>query len=174
MEEKLFEIARSGDKEAFVKLINLYKRKLYVIAKARIDNEEDVKDAIQETLLKSYINIKKVKCGDKFNAWITKILINNCNNILRIKGRTPYSYDELELDKYYVDDSEIISVDERSNLFSLINLLKEDEKLIILMYYSQGYTASEISSILNINENTVRTKLKRGKEKIRNNYNNEL
>ena len=42
------------------------------------------------------------------------------------------------------------------------------------MYYSQGYTASEISSILNINENTVRTKLKRGKEKIRNNYNNEL
>ena len=84
----LIKKAIGGDKEAFSKLINEYERKLYIIARSRISNEEDVKDIIQDTIMNAYINLKTLKNIDKFNSWITTILINKCNKFY-IKNNIP-------------------------------------------------------------------------------------
>ena len=83
--EELVEKAKNKDKNAFSELIINVKKELYLVAKLKLKNEDDISDAIQETLLKSYKNIRKLRKNDMFRTWIIKILINECNNIYKRK-----------------------------------------------------------------------------------------
>lgn len=67
--EVLLDIQKAikGDKDAFNRIIAEYEKKLYIIAKSRISSDEDIKDIIQETIMKAYINIHKLKDANKFN-----------------------------------------------------------------------------------------------------------
>lgn len=173
MEENLIRMAKLGDKDAFMDLVDLYRRKLYSIARSRLDQEADVKDAIQETLFQTYKNIGNIKLEKSLNGWVTKVLINNCNDILRSKARLYCSYDDLDCDTYITTEDVFIEVDSDMDLFSLIDFLATDEKTILMLYFAQGYTANEIGELLNMNENTIRTKIRRIKIKIRDKYGNE-
>ena len=88
-DEKLVIKAQNGDKEAFTSLIQKYKKEMYCIAKSRLDTEVDIDDAIQETLYKAYVNIRRLKDPKYFKTWIIRILYNNCSDITRSdKART--------------------------------------------------------------------------------------
>ena len=56
--EELVEKAKSNDEKAFDEIITLTKKEMYLIAKARLKNDEDIADVIQETILLCYKNIK--------------------------------------------------------------------------------------------------------------------
>lgn len=170
MSENLVKMAKLGNKEAFVELIENYRKKLYVIAKSRLNCLEDVKDAVQETLFQTYKCIDTIKHDECFNGWITRILINNCNNILREKQKFFCSYDNLECENYIVDEDVFIEIDSNLDFFSLIDFLNQEEKIIVVLYYSRGYTTNEMGEILDMNENTIRTKLRRIKQKIKERY----
>lgn len=174
MEENLIKKSKEGDKDAFAKLIELYERKLYVIAKSRLDQDADIKDAVQETIYQAYKNIINLRNNDSFNGWVTRVLINNCNNIKREKVRNLYSYDDLECDNYFETNDEYIEIDSNMDFFNLIDFLSQDEKTIVVLYFSQGYTTAEIGQILNINENTIRTRIRRIKIKIKKKYGGEI
>ena len=81
--EELIQKAQKGDREAFTQIILSIRNDLYKIAKTRISNEEDINDAIQETMLEAYKSIKKLKDIKKLKSWVIKILINNCNKIYK-------------------------------------------------------------------------------------------
>ena len=61
----------------------LFKEELYKIAKARLKRDEDVFDAIQETMIVTFKNIKKLKEPSSFKSWLIKILISKSNDIYR-------------------------------------------------------------------------------------------
>ena len=67
MEENLIKRSKEGDKDAFAKLIELYERKLFVIAKSRLDQDEDIKDAVQETIYQTFRNINTLRNDGSFN-----------------------------------------------------------------------------------------------------------
>ncbi|MBO5477906.1 MAG: sigma-70 family RNA polymerase sigma factor [Clostridia bacterium] len=165
MEEILVNMAKSGDKDAFTDLVNKYERKLYVIAQSRVDKEEDIKDAIQDTLLQAYLNIINIKRADSFNGWITQIMLNNCANLLRAQQRMTGVYDVITNDVSYEDN--FLAIDNTVDLFSVVNMFPEEERKILIMYFSEGYTTNEISQMLNINENTIRSKISRMRKKIK-------
>ena len=71
--EELVEKAKNGDKEAFTKLILENQIKLYKIAKARLRNEADIEDVVQETMLILYTKLSKLKDNTKFEIWLYKI-----------------------------------------------------------------------------------------------------
>ena len=77
--EKKKKKAQKGDEESFTKLILYIKNDLYKIAKTRITEEEDIQDAVQETMIETYNSIRKLKDIKKFKLWTIKILINKCN-----------------------------------------------------------------------------------------------
>ena len=79
--------AQRGDADAFVALIEKYKMDLYKVAKACLKNEEDVADVMQETTLSAWEHISELKKAAYFKTWLTRILINNCNNVLRERKR---------------------------------------------------------------------------------------
>ena len=166
--EKLIEKFKKGNKTVFSELINCIEKKLYAIARSRLYNYEDAKDAVQDAILQIYLNLNKLKDIKKFNSWCTSILINSCNMILKKRQKNGcLSYEELNNGKLILSDNEYLHMDNNIDFFSMIKSLSVEERTIVTMYYSNEYTTREISEILNINENTVRSKLKRSKQKIR-------
>ena len=74
--------SKKGNKEAFSMLIEEYKLPIYKTAKAILKNEDDVCDAIQETLISIYSNIKTLKDEKYFKTWAIRITINKCYDII--------------------------------------------------------------------------------------------
>lgn len=163
MEEKV-ELAKNGNKEAFSELISNIKTDLYKIAKTRLHSEDDIADAIQETIISAYKYINKLKKNENFKKWIITILINKCNDLYKKdKKNKTISINELSEDIYKFNIKEI----EELEINDILNVLKDDEKIIITLYYLENYTSKEIANILKINESTVRTKILRAKNKIK-------
>ncbi len=163
----LIKKAIDGDKEAFSKLISEYERKLYIIARSRISNEEDVKDIIQDTIMNAYINLKTLKNIDKFNSWITTILINKCNKFY-VNNVNVLSYDDMyENSSYLVCNQDTDDINATMDFIQIIGFLDVEDRTIITMYYMDEYTTKEIGEIFNINESTLRSKISRIREKIK-------
>ena len=164
--EDLIIKAKNGDKLAFTELMLQIKDELYKIAKIRLKNDDDVFDAIQETMLSAYKSLRKLKHNEYFKTWIIKILINQCNKIYKSK-------------KYHSEDSyEIIGntltsqdrTEEIINFKFICDNLSKEAGTIILLYYMEKYTDKEIGKILNMKESTIKTKRNRIKHKIKNFY----
>ena len=158
--EELVERAKKGSEDAFNELILLLQNEMYLIAKSKLDNEEDIADAIQETILSCYKNLRKLKNDRFFKTWLIKILINECNKIYRKKKENDIS-NYIKYDDNYFEN---ISFD------ILIRNLKKEEKLILTLYYYSEYSTKEIAKILKINESTIRSKIARAKDKLKNQY----
>ena len=159
------------NKEYFNILVDNVKKRLYVISFSRLGNKADAEDAVQETLFEVYKNISKLKEYDKFNSWITKILINKCNTLFN-KSKNDISIDSNDLDLYYYNPNNITNnidlIDDKLDFFSLLKFLEIEDRTLLAMFYSDEYSSKEISSILNINESTIRSKIKRAREKLKN------
>lgn len=163
--EELVKKAKNNDENAFDELIILIEKELYLIAKIKLKNDDDIADAIQETILKCYQNIHKLRDTKLFKTWTIKILINECNKIYRKKEKYKISIEDNEIENYIKAEE---NYDENIDFNILIKKLETEEKLILTLYYCSGYTTKEISKILHKNENTIRSKMARAKFKLKN------
>ena len=90
MELEKIKEAKSGNKEAFEEIIMENIDYFYRIAYTILKNEEDASDAISNTVLKAYTKIKQLQKDEFFKTWITKILKNECYNIIRKNKKIVY------------------------------------------------------------------------------------
>lgn len=167
--EELITKAKNGDEEAFSELILFISDDLYKIARTRLNVNDDIDDAIQETMIETYKSIKKLKDINKFKKWVITILINKCNRIFRRKYKK-----DIFIEDYNISDlsSDNISLSEsKMNFYDLIKDLKYEERIILILYYMEEYSVKDIKKILKMNENTVNTHLYRARKKLKNKYN---
>ena len=173
MEEIIIK-AKEGDVLAYTQLILNMKNDLYKIAKTRFINDDEVDDAIQETMIMSYKYLKKLKDPSKFKAWIIKILISNCNKIYNRKHKYKEITEDYDLEGYYEmykeESNDITEIENTIDFYKLIQNLRYEERIIIILLYQERFTQKEISKILNTNENTIKTRLSRAKIKIKKLY----
>ncbi|WP_235441454.1 sigma-70 family RNA polymerase sigma factor [Paenibacillus sp. IHB B 3415] len=87
VQEDLVQRAQAGDSEVFIQLVKSLDRRMYSMAKSMVRNDEDCADAMQETVLKAFRAISGLKEAAYFNTWLFRILINECNMILRRRDR---------------------------------------------------------------------------------------
>lgn len=166
---QLIKRAQSGDAEAFIQLMEDNKESLKRVAFAYLKREEDVADAIQDTILDAFESIHKLRKPEHFKTWLTRILLNNCTEIYRRNKRQAiYDMKAEEYEKYSLQDG-LSGVEAQSDLEfqDLLAHLPEDSRIIFQLYFGEQYTTSQIAEILNINENTVKSRLHRGKEQLR-------
>ena len=167
MMEELVIKAQNGNIEAYEDLVLNLKALLYRIARARLENEDDIYDAINETIYSAYKNLKKLKNVENFKTWIIRILINECNRIYKKNQKNLELIKKLKENKYIDDmNNPLKKVENKLDFEKLIKLLNDDEKIIFVLYFYERYNTAEISKILGENHSTVRSRLKRGKEKI--------
>ena len=129
--------------------------------------EDDIEDAVQETMIETFKSIKKLRKQESYKKWIIKILINKCNHIYKKNKDRNISFENVEVKTLYQNKYEQL---EELDFYSILNGLKYEERMILTLFYLEDYSIKEISKVMKLNENTVKTKLKRGKEKIRINY----
>lgn len=158
--EILIKKAIKGDPEAFIELINKNEIALYKAAKAILNNEEDIGDAIQETILAAYKNIGTLKNIKYFKTWITRILINKCNDIIR-KNKNLVFINE------YKDGSYSEELDENLDFKNAFDNLSSEHKIVLNLYYVSGFSSREIAEILEVNESTIKSRISRGKKKLK-------
>ena len=164
--EKIIEedltLAQKGDKEAFSRIIEEVKFKLYKTAMSILKNDDDACDAIQDTLMSAYQNIKSLNNKEFFTTWIIRILINKCYDIIRKNKKIIDLTERIskEKDTFYEQYSE------KSELEIMLNCLEEDLRLVTVLYYYDDLSIKEISEIINIPEGTVKSRLSRAREKI--------
>ena len=148
--------AKSGNNEAFDDLIIKIEKEMYLIAKSKLSNDDDIADAIQEAILAIYKNIHKLRDVSLFKTWAIKILLNKCNRFYRKNKNGNVSLEDNDIERYIGYEQ---NYDESLSFDLLISNLKSDEKLILTLYYYSGYTVKEISKIIRKNENTIKSKL---------------
>ena len=165
--EELLDKAIRKDISALEKILQSINSDLYRVAKAKLDNEEDIKDAISETTIDVYKNLHKLKEKKYFKTWVIKILIHKCNDIYRSKYRQLKILTKFLKSKNFEKVSNHTDkIDEKLDFESFLNVLNEDERIVIVLHYNNRYTVGEIADILNINVNTIKSRLNRGKQKI--------
>ena len=158
--KNLVKQAKRGNKEAFSELIQINKVNMYKVARAILDNDEDVSDAIQDTILICWGKLDTLKNNEYFKTWMTRILINCCYKIINKSNKEfPQSFTE----ELVVSDSDIDAVEWKNSL----ECLEEKYRIMIILYYVQGYKIREIAEILDIKETTVKDRLKKAREEYR-------
>lgn len=157
--------AIKGDREAFEDLINMYFDRLYKEAYLRCKHEEDAKEVVQETIYKAYKNIKSLKEPKYFKTWISKILINVCNDYLRKNGMIDLEHDENDYVKKVHNDDEVeIKID----LYNAIDELEDKYKDVIILRYIEDLKVEEISKILERPANTIKTHIRKAIKEMKN------
>lgn len=156
---------------------------LYTFAYHLTYNEDDANDLVQETYLKAFRFIEKYNEGTNAKAWLFKILKNAFINQYRRKSKQPTQVDYEDITSYQdvEEDSSLPGyADLREEMFqsmigdevtNAINALPVDFRVVILLCDIEGFTYEEISKILDIPIGTVRSRLHRArnmlKEKLR-------
>lgn len=170
--EELVLCSIKGDDNAFTKLIQLVQNDLYRVAQIRLDNKEDINDAIQETMLKAYQNIDKLEKPEYFKTWIIRVLINECNKIYEKKLKQSCVFEKLTKLKLYrgYDDIDSSNIENKIEVDNFLRILNYEERLCITLFYNSQYAISEIAEILESKENTIKSRITRAKQKIKKYY----
>lgn len=140
-------------------IVREYSSTVYKIAMSILMNKEDAEDAFQEVFIKLFDKAPKFESETHRKSWIIRVTINMCKDMLRKKKnhREEEIYDEIpELEK------------ERDETFEKVMQLKEKYKVVIYLYYYEGYQISEISTILATNESTIKSQLVKARELLKN------
>ena len=161
MSKDLFLVKRSkaGNTDAFVQLMMKKEKLLYNMARKFLNNEEDIADCLQETMIDAFKNIKNLRKDKYFDTWLCRILINNSNKIINKNNRT-LDYRAILHEE---NSSSIDSMELRNQLLSL------DSKYSVplVLFYYNGYSIKEISEILDLPVNTIKTRLSRAKSRLK-------
>lgn len=158
MDMLLVKKAQKNDNAAFIQLIEENKTALYKVAKSYLSSEEDIADVMQDTILSAYEHIGELKTVSYFKTWLTRILINRCTDMLRQQRRT-VSIEQAEEQAAPQKESEY-------EFYELLKELPQGDRAIFLLYYGEGFNTREVAEILSMNENTVKSRLKRGRKKL--------
>ena len=161
--EELLQRARQGDPEAFVLLIEGCRTDLYRVARGFFRSDEDAADAIQQTVLDCYEQLGRLKKLEYFKTWLIRILVNNCNDLLRAGRR--YA-PETELPETGAPDPGQADAEFRA----LLDSLDEPYRVVLLLYYGEGLRVREIGTALGLSDEAVKSRLRRGREQARRAY----
>lgn len=157
--DKLVKKAMKGDDGAFAELIKSNMQSMYKTAWVYLKNDQDIADAIQDTILTCYEKLGTLRKPEFFKTWMIRILINNCNNLIRRRS----FYEPVEEQEIGQSDSDMEAC-EWKQVLSCLDVVSRE---IVQLYYFEEFTVAEIAGALDMNRNTVMTKLDRARKKLR-------
>jgi RNA polymerase sigma-70 factor, ECF subfamily len=170
--------AQKGDIEAFEAIVDQYQKMIYNLSYKMLGNPDDACEASQEIFIRIYKSIGKFKFDSKFSTWIYRIATNFCLDIIR-SSKTDTVYIEKPIE---TDDGEIVR-DIADGRISLEDTVLRSEKveivrkavvrlqpgyrIAVILRDIQGYSYSEISEILDLPEGTVKSRINRGRQELK-------
>ncbi|MDO4344102.1 MAG: sigma-70 family RNA polymerase sigma factor [Eubacteriales bacterium] len=160
---QLVKRAMKSDTDAFLELMERNSLAMYKVARGILNNDEDAADAIQDTILTCFEKIHTLNRPEYFKTWMIRILINECNGILR-------HYRSLNLQEDFPEVSRMDASLAEFEFKEMLAQVEEKYRIILILHYVEGFKIAEIAELLDMNENTVKTRLARAREQLRTAY----
>jgi RNA polymerase sigma-70 factor (ECF subfamily) len=176
-ETRIIKEAQKGSLPAFNQLVMAYQGTAYNLAYRVIGNGDAAADACQDAFIKAYKAIAQYQ-GGSFKGWLLRIVTNTCYDYIRYKSRRPStSLDDL-VENSEDHNSKLVSEAERpedqvlrrelNDLIQVgINQLPEDQRLVVVLSDIQGMAYQEIAEIIDEPLGTVKSRLSRGRSRLR-------
>lgn len=132
---------------------------MYRLALSILKNNHDAEDALSEAIIKAYENLAGLRSKDKFKPWIMTILVNVAKNMIAKNSR-------MQL----IDDVTIIkeeAIEFENDIWDSVRSLGEQHMQIVILYYYDGFSTREIAKILQVSEGTVKSRLSRARQHLK-------
>lgn len=164
--------AKNGNKKAFDKLYELTSNDVWFTCVSLLKDEENAKDIMQETYITAFLKLDTLKDEEKFCGWLTAIATNKSKN--KLKGKVEYQIDDevliakTETDELMLPEEYINKAEKRKVLLQIIeDTLSFNQYQIVLMFYFDEMSISEIAQALEISEGTVKSRLNSSRAKMK-------
>ena len=173
-DELLLRRTCKGDVQAFEELMQSHESRIYAIALRMMGNREDAQDCAQEAMVRIYRAMGSFKGQSALATWIYRITMNTClDELRRRKARKVTSLDSLvdngwsPTDTGDTPEEHGLRVEKQNALNQAIQSLPDDMRAAIILRDVKGYSYDEIASILDANVGTIKSRISRGREKLR-------
>jgi RNA polymerase sigma-70 factor (ECF subfamily) len=166
--DELVERCKNGDTQSYEALYRQYSKAMYNTSLRIVNNTADAEDVLQEAFLDAFRSLHDFHYRSTFGAWLKKIVINKSINVLRTRKVNLVDMETTDL--HAVVEEESINEEEIhyrvEEVKKMIRKLPDGYRTVLSLYLLEGYDHEEISQILNISHNTVRTQYVRAKQKL--------
>ena len=165
-----------GDEGAFTTLVNKYQKSVHALVWRKIGDFHTAEELTQDIFLKVYKKLSTLKPPDRFPGWLYVITTRHCLTWLRKKRVSTTSLNAMpttELEalcyaRYEAARGEEASVEHQRELVKrLLQKLPESERTVVTLYYLAGMTSEEVSAFLGVSPNTIRSRLRRARNRLK-------
>ncbi len=163
-EELLARVAATEDSAAFESLVKRHQSKVRNWLRQLTGDPALADDLAQETFIHAWRGVRSFKGSGKFSSWLMKIAYNNFLQSYRRQKRELRLADHLGASQLFVEPGE--DAEELVDLPRMLSLLKQEERVAMILCYAHGYSHAEISEITDTPLGTVKSHIRRGRSKI--------
>jgi RNA polymerase sigma-70 factor, ECF subfamily len=176
-EAALVRRVQARDEIAFREIVERYQAKVFSIIYGILRNHNDAEDIAQQVFAKIYFSVQNFDFRSSLLTWIYKITVNECYDYLRKKRvrKLVYESDFSEEDTLRMENSETaveqgpgvdIRLAQRDLVVKLLDRLSPEDRSLLLMKEVEGHSVEELSQMTGMNENTIKVKLFRARQKL--------
>lgn len=199
MKQLVVRAQREKDPQAFIRLMEENRQSMLKVAKSFLNSEQDVADAMQESILTCYEKLDSLKNPQYFKTWLIRIVINKCRDILRQnrevlpagdfsgqaagsgnardKGDAPGRGGFVKNGTVSAENAAGLAAEDTNyaevEFRELLSRIDEKYRTILVLYYVEGFRTGEIAELLDLNENTVKSRLLRARKQFAKEYQNK-
>ncbi len=166
--------AASGDADAFETLVSGHLNRVYALCLRMTGSRQDAQDLAQEVLLRVYRSLPTFRSEADFGTWLYRISVNRCIDFLRSRGRAEIlSMEALREMGYEPPDAapspegSLLQSEQAEQIRQAILLLPAEQRAAVILRDVQGFSYEEVSSALQLNMNTVKSRISRGRQRLR-------
>ena len=176
-EAALVRRVQARDEIAFREIVERYQAKVFSIIYGILRNHNDAEDIAQQVFAKIYFSIRNFDFRSSLLTWIYKITVNECYDYLRKKRvrKLVYESDFSEEDALRMENSETAmeqgppidsQLAQRDLVVKLLGKISEEDRSLLLLKEVEGHSVEELSQMTGMNENTIKVKLFRARQKL--------
>lgn len=172
---RLIARAQAGELRAFDQIMLDHQRRIVSLAWRLLGNQDDARDAAQETFLRVYKHLNKFDPSQEFSAWLYRIAVNVCRDFARKHQHRRHSSFEAEIEAGNISEPvsphntehSAMHAQEQRIVLKALAMLPEKERAAIVLRDLEGLPTEEVARILGSSPTTVRSQISSGRVKLK-------
>jgi RNA polymerase sigma-70 factor (ECF subfamily) len=157
-QRELIDRARRGDHDAFAELVDGALRRLDAAARLMLRDPDLAQDAVQDSLIRAWRDLPGLRDPDRFDAWLHRLTVNACLDLLRRRRRRPMEVELSPIDSMNMPDHSSAFV-ERELLDVALRRLDPGHRAVVALHYLLGMPLQEVAISLGIPYGTAKSRL---------------
>lgn len=172
-DEEIIKSILKGDQSAFARLVERYQNYIFTLTLRFTDNREDAEEIAQDVFVKAYRSLADFRGDSKFSTWLFTITRTTCLSFLRKKKLDTQSLDnertglQLENRESAFLANQVEQKSRHAMLNKAISMLSPDDAQVLNLFYKGDQTLEEIGKIMRLDPNTVKVKLHRARQRLK-------